>query len=225
MHCHNAWDGWRKATRPKGRPVPDEWLWVYPMPDLLGFSLAQSESTLVETVAESTPAARAGVEVGDKLKTLDGQPLISCADVQWVLHHAPATGTLHLEVERKGETKKLSLTLPTGWRRKGDIDWRPSVGSLRPGARFASVTDDERTALGKGKPIVGLKATQVGPNREAGKAGMKVGDVLLALDGETAPLTPSEFIAWLYQEKRQGQKIDLLIDRSGTRQHLTMDAP
>lgn len=226
MHCHNAWEGWRKATRPKGKGVPDEWLWVYPMPEVLGFSLDRDEPTRVTTVEEGSAAAKAGLKAGDRLTALAGQPLLSCADVQWVLHHAPATGSLKAEVAREGAAATCVLKLAEGWRRKGDLDWRPSSFALRPGARFAPVTDAERAALGKGKPVVGLRLTQLGAaTREAAKAGLKVDDVLLALDGDATPRTVSELIAYLFQEKRPGQKVDLLIDRGGQRQHVAMDVP
>ena len=226
MHCHNAWEGWRRATRPKGKAVPDEWLWVYPMPEVLGFALDRDEPTKVTRVEPGSAAAQAGLEVGDLVRSLNGQPILSCADVQWVLNGAPAKGSLELKVARGDASPTLAVKLAEGWRRKGDLDWRPSSFALRPGARFASVSDADRTALGKGKPVVGLRLTQLGAaTREAAKAGLQVGDVLLALDGDTTPRTVSEFMAFLFQEKRPGQKVDLLIDRAGTRQHVAMDVP
>ena len=39
---------------------------------------------------------------GDQLLFLEGQPLVSVADVSWVLHHAPGSGTVAVEVLRDG---------------------------------------------------------------------------------------------------------------------------
>ena len=40
----------------------------------------------VETVTPGSAAETAGFRAGDRLLTLAGQPLLSIADVQWVLH-------------------------------------------------------------------------------------------------------------------------------------------
>ncbi len=52
-----------------------------------------------------------GFQPGDRSITFDGPPPISTADLQWVLHHAPAEGSIPVEIERKGERLNLSLTL------------------------------------------------------------------------------------------------------------------
>ena len=64
---------------------------------------------------------------GDEIVRLEGQPLLSIADVQWVLHRAdPEGASLKAEVRRDGRPVEVTLTLPKGWRRHDDLSWRAS---------------------------------------------------------------------------------------------------
>ena len=60
------------------------------MPDWLGLMLDPDEKATVKSVAAGSSAERAGFKVADRIQTLAGQPIISIADVQWVLEQAKA---------------------------------------------------------------------------------------------------------------------------------------
>ena len=69
-------------------------------------------------------ADMAGLKPGDEFVSLAGQPPLSIADVAWVLHRAPASGTLPALVVRNGAEKSLNIVLPPKWREKSDISKR-----------------------------------------------------------------------------------------------------
>ena len=50
-------------------------------------------------------------QVGDELVTLNKQPIISQADVQWVLHHAKAQESLSVQIRRGGKLLSTNLRL------------------------------------------------------------------------------------------------------------------
>ena len=64
---------------------------------------------------------------------LEGQPLLSIADVQWVLHQTPRrrAATLTARCSAATARQELTLTLPKGWRQRDDISWRASTWGLR----------------------------------------------------------------------------------------------
>jgi putative serine protease PepD len=67
----------------------------------------------IEEVTEGTPAAKAGLEAGDLVKSANGEPVRSAAELSGaVASHRPGD-ELRLEVERSGELRTLTVTLGT----------------------------------------------------------------------------------------------------------------
>ena len=130
MHCHQVREAERLVYRAAKEPIPDEVLFPYPDPAVLGLKMDPKEMATVERVTPGSIAGRAGLKAGDEIVTLAGQPLLSIADLQWVLHNAPATTKLPAQVRRDGREVDLTLELPEGWRR-GDISWRATTWDLR----------------------------------------------------------------------------------------------
>src|SRR5262249_21353341 len=108
------------VQRAAREPLPPEAMWPYPMPDALGLGLAPEERSSVRRVAPGSAAEKAGFKAGDEILRLEGQPLVSIADVQWILHAAKDGTGLSALVKRNGREETLSLALPEGWRRSGD---------------------------------------------------------------------------------------------------------
>ncbi|HEX5272133.1 MAG TPA: Trx7/PDZ domain-containing (seleno)protein, partial [Gemmataceae bacterium] len=111
IHCHMVGEARRQVYRAAGKPIPEQLLFPYPHPKTLGLILDPKEKATVLRAEKNSLAAEAGFEAGDEIARLGGQPLLSMADLQWVLHQAPAEGTaLKAEVRRGGRTVALTLT-------------------------------------------------------------------------------------------------------------------
>src|SRR5262249_16695336 len=110
IHCHQIGDAQRQLYRDRREPVPERLLFPYPHPQSLGLILDPKEKATVLRVEKNSPAERAGFERGDVILQLGGQPLLSIADVQWVLHQtSPRAGTLQAQVQRGAGTVNLKL--------------------------------------------------------------------------------------------------------------------
>src|SRR5207302_4047610 len=120
----------------------EEVLYPYPMPNAAGLSLDPKEKAKVRKVVPGSAAQKAGFRMGDEIHALEGQPIISIADVQWVLHNASEPATLNTQVLRG--RKKINLTLDLGrdWRRHSDIAWRTTTWDLRRMAAGGLVLED-----------------------------------------------------------------------------------
>ena len=95
-----------------------------PMPDVVGLHLDPKEIATVESVAEGSSSETNGFQVGDKIVTLQGQPILSIADVQWVLQQVPADGgSVALEVRRGDTSGAVQLKLEEGWRGPVLLTW------------------------------------------------------------------------------------------------------
>ncbi|RLS42434.1 MAG: hypothetical protein DWH78_00830 [Planctomycetota bacterium] len=83
---------------------------------------------------------------------MNGQPILSIADVQWVLHRTPASGgKIQLRIVRGDSDQVVTLELAEGWRRLDDISWRASSWGLRRmvtgGLVLVSLSVEERKTL------------------------------------------------------------------------------
>jgi hypothetical protein len=223
-HCHHVWEALRSVPREARKPIPDELLWVYPRPDRLGLKLDLNERATVRAVAEGSAAARAGFRPGDRILSLAGQPMISIADVQWVLQHAKPPCDLAAEVDRAGARTALALRLDPGWRRGEDIAWRTSTGAIRPFG-WEEALPEQRKALGipEGSLCVRVRGfPKVGPGQ---RAGLAVGDFLVEIDGSAKAITENRWYELLFQERARGEAVALTVLRGEKRIRLTLSAP
>ncbi len=125
IHCHMVGEAaLGMVMRERKLGVRD--LWPFPLPDNIGLRLDQADGLRVNSVTADSPAARAGVRSGDQLLRLDGQPLVSEADVSWVLHHVDDNAQLNLAVRRGDQTMDVALSLTGEWR-KGRTEARASL--------------------------------------------------------------------------------------------------
>ncbi len=223
-HCHHVWEALRSVPREARKPLPDELLWPYPKPDRLGLALALDERATVKSVATGSAAAQAGFLPGDRIATLEGQPMISIADVQWVLQHAKAPCDIAAEVDRGNARQGLTLRLAADWRRGEDVTWRTSTHALRPFG-WQEATPDQRRALGVKDDALCVRVRgfpKVGP---AQRAGLAVGDFVVEIDGSAAPISENRWLTYLFKEKVRGESVSLTIVHDGKREKVRLPVP
>jgi hypothetical protein len=227
MHCHQIRDAEREYYRSTRAPIPDDVLFPYPDPNVLGLTMDPKEMATIKRVAAGSVADRAGLRAGDAIVTLGGQPLLSTADLQWVLQNTPATAQLSAEVQRGGKTGTVTLDLRPGWR-DGDISWRTSTWNLRRmalgGMKLDDLSDSERSEAGLPSGGMALRARHVGQFGDhalAKKAGFVQGDILVAFDGHTERMSESQVIADLLRRRKPGDVVSVTILRGGDKQTLS----
>ena len=231
IHCHMVNESLRRVDRVAGRPITPCLLFPYPNPRVLGLVLDPKEKAVVASVVAGSPAEKDGFRAGDSIVTLTGQPILSIADIQWVLHNCVGleATTLRAEVVRDAKPMALRLSLPVGWRAKGDLSWRASSWDLRRmvtgGMVLEDVSDEDRAKLGIEKTSMALRAKHVGQYGEhaaAKNAGFQKGDVLVAIAGKSDRLTESELLARLTSTTKAGDKLAVTVLREGKKVELTL---
>jgi serine protease Do len=232
IHCHQIGDAIKDLYRSKKEPMPETVLFPYPHPKAIGLVLDPKERATVLEVVAGTPAAKAGFKPGDVIRTLGGQPLLSVADVQWVLHRTPPEGgELKAAVQRGGSPADVTLTLSAGWRRAGDLSWRASSWGLRRsalgGLLLEELPADARPAgvATDGMALRVKHVGQYGPHAVAKAAGVQVGDVLVAYDGKTDLTRETDVLAYGVSARKPGDKVPLTLIRGGKRIELTIPLP
>ena len=229
VHCHHVGDAFRTSYREQGRTVPEEWVFPFPKPETIGLTLATDHAARVESVASGSIAAAAGVRAGDELISLGGQPLISPADVSWVLHRFSAAGKLVATVKRGSAPVELPLTLPLGWREMSDISKRAGTWPMRAmalgGMILDDVGDEERAKLGIVKDRMALRARgvgQYGKHAVAKNAGFQKDDVITECDGSSARTTEGTLIGRLLKAHKPGEQVKAALLRGGKRLELSL---
>lgn len=226
MHCHQIGEAERLVYRNAGQAVPDNVLFPYPNPRVLGMNMDPKEMATIQNVAAGSSAEHDGFRAGDQIVSLAGQPLLSTADIQWVLHHAPANGELPAEVNRGGQKLSMPLTLKPGWR-KEDISWRATTWDLRRmglgGMQLEDLRDAERTGdlAGSGMALRLKHVGQYGDHAVAKNAGFQKDDIIVAFDGQTGRTTEADLLAHTLQKKRAGDEVTATVLRSGQRKELS----
>ena len=88
------------------------WLGVYTdeLTKPMLVALDVDHGVLVTDVAEESPAATAGVEVGDVITSLAGQATSDGSALRWVVRDRPGQ-KVAVSVRRRGKDKKLEVTL------------------------------------------------------------------------------------------------------------------
>ena len=83
---------------------------VSTVPESISQRYGMSQGALVESVDESSCAAKAGLQKGDIITAIDGKTVISSAELVEAKKNYKAGDTVTLEVERNGEKLELTLT-------------------------------------------------------------------------------------------------------------------
>lgn len=230
IHCHQIGDAIKDMYRKKKEPLPEEVIFPYPHPKSLGLILDPKErATVKEVVAakKQTPAEAAGFKAGDQITSLNGQPLLSLADVQWVLHNTPADGgSLKAEVIRDGKPVSLVLKLEKGWRQSDDISWRSSSWGLRRmttgGMLLESLEQRPDGVPATGMALRAKHVGQYGPHAAAQNAGFRTGDVIISFDGKTDLLRETDLFAYALKTRKPGEKVAVTIVRGGKQMEMQL---
>lgn len=159
---------------------------------------------------QAAAAARPQIQAGDVVTALAGREVARLEDLE---HALAVTGGPDLLIElRRGEQRLMSvLRLPD--RRNGRQGGELPKAWL--GVRTQVLTPELAAALGRAGET-GFRITEVFPWTEAARAGLEVGDHLLALDGEpldASRVQDAEDLRRAIEERGIGDRIELELRR------------
>ncbi|WP_425613928.1 Trx7/PDZ domain-containing (seleno)protein [Anatilimnocola sp. NA78] len=233
IHCHQIGDAVKQHARERGGALPEQVLFPYPHPKALGLILNPRERAKVVRVEADSLADQAGFRAGDEIQKLGGQTPLSIADVQWVLHHTPASGgTVAATVLRDGRSVPVELKLPAEWKQLDDIAWRASSWELRRmalgGLFLKKMPAEVRAEMKLPSDKLVLRAQHVGqyaPHNGAKEAGLKVGDVLVSFDGKDDFLRETDLLEYALNHVKPGSSVPVVVRREGKNLELTLKIP
>jgi S1-C subfamily serine protease len=189
-----------------------------PLAEQLGVEFDSADLAIVGRVEEGSPAAKAGVEVGDMLGGINGRRVFGVSDLRVWMGQVPMKGgELKLVLLRGGKAVETTVKLSDGWK-KYDIGWRRSIAISTMGAHpgFAwskALTSAEREQ--RGLPADALAITPQFPKdtskSSAFNAGLRPQHVITAINGKSPDISGNAIIVWFRMNTMPGDDIELTI--------------
>lgn len=178
------------------------------------FGLDKPHGALVAKVLEDSPAARAGIKVGDVVLAFDGKRVDHSADLPPIVGGTTVGTRVPVEVRRHGRT--LTLYVKTA-ELPGDDKLREAANS-RPGSAVADnlglsvseLSDAQRKELNLAQRGVVVDEVSDGPARDAG---IRKGDIILMIGGRKV-VGVSQFKQTV-DDLPAGKAVSILVQRQG----------
>jgi serine protease Do len=145
------------------------------------FGLDRARGALVNQVEKGSPAEKAGIETTDIITAFDGKPVDSSSDLPRIVGSTRPGSTASVEVWRKGQTRKLTLTVgELQEERVAALEKpRPPKSAEAQANRLGIVVAELTAEQKKEKQMAsGLVVTDIRPDA---RADVRKGDILMTL--------------------------------------------
>ena len=147
------------------------------------FKLDSPTGALVASVEKGSPAAKAGLQPGDVIRKVDGQPIVSSGDLSALISQSRPGQHVQLDVWRQGHPVEIAAQLANATDKvaKADDSSKNAAKGGKLGLALRQLKPDEADQAGV---TGGLLVEQVSGAAE--RAGVQPGDVVLAINGTPA---------------------------------------
>jgi len=148
------------------------------------FDSKDNRGAIVTQVEANSPAAKAGLKVGDLITSINGHEVSDASQLQVMVGQTHPGTTIKLAVNREGKDMEVPVTLEKmGARDKGEDESASSeTGKPRWGLGLGDITPDVRQQLEAPDDVKGAVVERVLPGSPADNAGLRRGDVILSVN-------------------------------------------
>ena len=148
------------------------------------FGLADAKGALVAGVLDDSPAAKAGIRIGDVIVRFGDSEVENVRELPRIVASTRAGARVPVQVVRDGTPMTLELDvaqMPGSEQvaRAGTSEGEDADGTARLGLSLTSLDNAARERLGLGNEARGAIISQVHPGSPAARQGLLPGDVIL----------------------------------------------
>ncbi|WP_408004480.1 DegQ family serine endoprotease [Pseudomonas arcuscaelestis] len=183
------------------------------------FGLDKPAGALVAQVLEDGPAAKGGLQVGDVILSMNGQPIVMSADLPHLVGSLKDGAKAKLDIIRNGKRQSLDITVGALPEDDADITASANGGversSNRLGVSVADLTAEQKKTLELKGGVV-IKEVQDGP---AAMIGLRPGDVISHLNNQ-AILSAKQFTE-IAKELPKNRSVSMRVLRQGRASFIT----
>jgi len=184
------------------------------------FGLDKPAGALVAQVQDDGPAAKGGLQVGDVILSMNGQPIELSADLPHLVGALKAGEKAKLEVVREGQRKTIELTVGAipdeGKEMDGGKSATAERSSNRLGVSVSDLSDDQKKANDLLKGGVVIKEVQDGP---AALIGLQPGDVITHLNNQA--ITDAKQFTDIAKALPKNRSVSMRVLRQGRASFIT----
>jgi len=190
--------------------------------------LPKDSGEIVRSVVPNGPAAKGGIQQGDVIVKVNGQPVTPDQTVSYLVANTPVGQRVPVEIVRGGKhatvyvavgdrpTEEALRNLSGG----GDTGTTGGTGSSAVasqkalGLSLSPVTPDLARAAGLPAGVHGVIITGVDANSDASDEGLQRGDLIISVNQQLVT-TPAQVIAAVDAARRGGRSSVLLLVKRG----------
>ncbi len=198
------------------------------------FDLDTGQGLVIVDVADNSPAEDAGLKRKDIIVELNGQKVEDADDLLDMVEDLDVGDKAEMKILRKGKEQTVDLTIG----QKPKFEWFGSrSGSHTPRVitRDYHLYSDSEGYIGVGiqnlteqlgdyfgvKDGAGVLITEVFEDSPAAKAGLKAGDLVVAVDGED--IAQADELQEIIADKKEGDQVSVEYLRHGNREKVTVE--
>ena len=192
-------------------------------PDLSkSFGLKQAQGALVSSVAEDSPAERAGIKPGDVITAYQGKPVEDPATLQREVTRTPVGTKAAMKVIRDGRDMELTVTVGEQAERVKVAGADPSMENALAGLDVQSLNQQMARELGIAGKASGVVVVGVELGSLADRAGVAQGDVIREINRQ--PVKSVKDYEKVASSLKKDESALLLINRRGASLFVTVKA-
>ena len=199
--------------------------------------IPRNRGELIRSITPGGPAARAGLQQGDVVLSVNNQPVTPEQTASYMISNLPVGSRVPFEILRGGQRRNVTVVLAE---RPSDEDLArlnnadgpaaedgPQPGKAQPqssgqrstqeglGLTVQTLTADVARQLGLRDPnLRGVVVVSVDSNSDAAVKNLQAGDIVVSIDGRQTR-TPEEAAAAVAAARRAGRNTVLLVVRRG----------
>jgi serine protease Do len=165
----------------------------------------RNRGELITSVTPGGPAARAGIEQGDVVISVAGQPVTPDQTLAYLVSRQPIGSRIPVEVLRNGQRRNVTVQIaerPTDQElarlngldtgedgRNGGTSDNSGSATARTslGMTLQTLTPELAQRGGIRGQVTGVVITELDPNSDAAQQGMRPGDIIVAANGRPTP--------------------------------------
>ena len=183
------------------------------------FGLDKPAGALVAQVLEDGPAAKGGLQVGDVILSLNGQPIVMSADLPHLVGGLKDGAKAKLEIIRNGKRQNLDVTIGALPDEDQEVTTTPGGAversSNRLGVSVSDLTAEQKKTLELQGGVV-IKDVQDGP---AALIGLRPGDVISHLNNQA--IASAKQFTEIAKELPKNRSVSMRVLRQGRASFIT----